>query len=39
MRPGIDLEMVTVLALISGLGGGPAGGDGQADRPAGLALA
>jgi len=31
--------MVTVLALISALGAGPAGGDGQADQPAGLALA
>jgi pimeloyl-ACP methyl ester carboxylesterase len=39
MRPGIDLVMVTVLALISALGAGPAGGDGQADQPAGLALA
>ena len=38
MRPGIDLVMVTVLALISALGAGPAGGDGQADQPAGLAL-
>ena len=39
MRPGIDLVMVTVLALISALGAGPAGGDGKADQPAGLALA
>ena len=39
MRPGIDLVMVTVLALISALGAGPAGGDGQADQPGGLALA
>ena len=39
MRPGIDLVMVTVLALMSALGAGPAGGDGKADQPAGLALA
>ena len=39
MRPGIDLVMVTVLALISAPGAGPAGSDGKADQPAGLALA
>ena len=36
MRPGIGLMMVTVLALISALGAGLAGGDGQADQPGGL---
>src|SRR5262249_54016714 len=39
MRPGIDLVMVTLLALISALGAGPSRVDGQADQPGGLALA
>ena len=39
MRPGIDLVTATAISLISALGAGPAGGDGQADQPAGLALA
>lgn len=39
MRPGIDLVMVAVLALSTAIGAGPAGDDGQADQPAGLALA
>src|SRR4051812_18628498 len=39
MRPRIDLVTATAICLISALGAGPAGGDGKADQPAGLALA
>jgi hypothetical protein len=38
MRPRIDLVTVTAVSLISALGAGRAGGDGQADQTAGLAL-
>jgi pimeloyl-ACP methyl ester carboxylesterase len=39
MRPGVDLSTAAAISGVSALGAGPAGGDGQADRPSGLALA